>query len=159
MLRNTLKRAEKAKKKKAALGEDIDFENFEREEAGEHEEIESLKDLSNKNKKSLLKVGVDASEAGRAGSFLQIDQSKVCSNCKSEAIELMGLPQAIEKYDWVKDYMWNAVPVDTDKYTAKTALGEPGGYFIRSLPNTKEVFPIQACMFIGDEKVAQTAII
>jgi Fe-S cluster assembly scaffold protein SufB len=146
MLRNTLERAEKAKKKKAALGEDIDFENFEGEEAGEHEEIESLKDLSNKNKKSLLKVGVDASEAGRAGSFLQIDQSKVCSNCKSEAIELM-----------VKDYMWNAVPVDTDKYTAKTALGEPGGYFIRSLPNTKEVFPIQACMFIGDEKVAQTA--
>ena len=69
----------------------------------------------------------------------------------------MGLQQAIEKYDWVKDYMWNAVPVDTDKYTAKTALGEPGGYFIRSLPNTKEVFPIQACMFIGDEKVAQTA--
>jgi Fe-S cluster assembly scaffold protein SufB len=157
MLRNTLERAEKAKKKKAALGEDIDFENFEGEEAGEHEEIESLNDLSNKNKKSLLKVGVDASEAGRAGSFLQIDQSKVCSNCKSEAIELMGLQQAIEKYDWVNDYMWNAVPVDTDKYTAKTALGEPGGYFIRSLPNTKEVFPIQACMFIGDEKVAQTA--
>ena len=29
MLRNTLERAEKAKKKKAALGEDIDFEKFE----------------------------------------------------------------------------------------------------------------------------------
>jgi Fe-S cluster assembly scaffold protein SufB len=157
MLRNTLERAEKAKMKKAALGEDIDFEEFEGEETGEHEEIESLNQLTDKNKKSLLKVGVDASETGRAGSFLQIDQSKVCSNCKSEAIELMDLQQAIDKYEWVKDYMWNAVPVDTDKYTAKTALGEPGGYFIRSLPNTKEVFPIQACMFIGDEKVAQTA--
>ena len=157
MLRNTLERAEKAKKKKAALGEDVDIEKFEGEEAGEHEEIESLQELPDKYQKSLLKVGVDPSEAGRAGSFLQIDQSKVCSNCQSEAIELMGLPQALEKYDWVKDYMWNAVPVDTDKYTAKTALGEPGGYFIRSLPGTKEVFPIQACMFIGDKKVAQTA--
>jgi len=157
MLRNTLERAEKAKKKKAALGEDIDIEEFEGEEPGEHEEIESLKELSDKQQKSLLKVGVEPSGAGRAGSFLQIDQSKVCSNCESESIELMGLPQALEKYDWVKDYMWNAVPVDTDKYTAKTALGEPGGYFIRSLPGTKEVFPIQACMFISDEKVAQTA--
>jgi len=157
MLRNTLERAEKAKKKKAALGEDIDIEEFEGEEPGEHEEIGSLKELSNKQQKSLLKVGVDPSGSGRAGSFLQIDQSKVCSNCESESIELMGLPQALEKYDWVKDYMWNAVPVDTDKYTAKTALGEPGGYFIRSLPGTKEVFPIQACMFISDEKVAQTA--
>ena len=63
----------------------------------------------------------------------------------------------LEKYEWVKDYIWNAVPVDTDKYTAQTALGEPGGYFIRSLPGTKEVLPVQACMFIGDEKVAQTA--
>ena len=157
MLRNTLERAEKAKKKKAALGEDIDIEEFEGEEPGEHEEIGSLKELSDKQQKSLLKVGVDPSGSGRAGSFLQIDQSKVCSNCESESIELMGLPQALEKYDWVKDYMWNAVPVDTDKYTAKTALGEPGGYFIRSLPGTKEVFPIQACMFISDEKVAQTA--
>ncbi len=157
MLRNTLERAEKAKKKKAALGEDVDIEKFEGEEAGEHEEIESLKELPDKYQKSLLKVGVDPSEAGRAGSFLQVDQSKVCSNCQSEAIELMGLPQALDKYSWLKDYMWNAVPVDTDKYTAKTALGEPGGYFIRSLPNTKEIFPIQACMFISDEKVAQTA--
>ena len=53
----------------------------------------------------------------------------------------MGLPQAIDKYDWVKDYMWNAVPVDTDKYTAKTALGEPGGYFIRLLPKHQRSIP------------------
>ena len=82
MLQNTIERAEKAKKKKAALGEDIDIEEFEGEEAGEHEEVESLRDLPGKYQKSLLKVGVDPSETGRAGSFLQIDQSKVCSNCE-----------------------------------------------------------------------------
>jgi hypothetical protein len=31
MLRNTLEKAEKAKKKKAALGEDVDIEEFEGE--------------------------------------------------------------------------------------------------------------------------------
>ena len=59
MLRNTVERAEKARKKKAALGQDIDIEEFEGEEAGEHEEIESLNELSKKDQKSLLKVGVD----------------------------------------------------------------------------------------------------
>lgn len=156
MLRDTLDRAEKAKKKKAALGKDVEMEEFEREKPGEHEEIESLSELSDKQKKSLLKVGVEPTGTGRSGSFLQIDQSQVCSDCQSENIELMGMKQAIDKYDWLKDYMWNAVPVDTDKYTAQTALGEEGGYFIRSLPGSKEVFPIQACMFIGNENVAQT---
>lgn len=156
MLRDTLDRAEKAKKKKAALGKDIEMEEFESEEPGEHEEIESLSELSDKQKKSLLKVGVEPSGKGRAGSFLQIDQSQVCSDCQSETVELMGMKQALDKYDWLKDYMWNAVPVDTDKYTAQTALGDEGGYFIRSLPGSKEVFPIQACMFIGNENVAQT---
>jgi len=150
------KRAEKARKKKAALGEDIDIEQFEKEEAGEHEEIKSLEELPEKDKETLLKVGVEATGAGRAGSFMQIDQSGVCTSCTSESIELMGIQQALEKYNWLSDYMWNAVPVDTDKYTAETALGEPGGYFIRSLPGSREIFPIQACMFIGDQNVRQT---
>ena len=66
------------------------------------------------------------------------------------------MKDALEKYDWVNDYMWNAVAIDTDKYTAETALRDSGGYFIRSLPGSKEVFPIQACMFIGGSNVAQT---
>lgn len=151
------KRAEKAKKKKAALGEDIELEKFEREETGEHEEVESLEELPQKYQKSLLKVGVDPTGSGRAGSFMQLDQSKICSTCASENIEMMGIQQAMDKYSWLSDYMWKAVNVDTDKYTAEAALGEPGGYFIRSMPGTKEIFPIQACMFIGDQNIRQTA--
>ena len=157
MLRNTLKRAEKAKKKPAALGEDVDIEEFEQEEEGEHEKIESLQELPNKYQETLLKVGVDPTEQGRAGSFMQIDQSGVCSNCSSESIELMNIKDAAEKYSWLSDYMWKAVSVDTDKYTAETELRSSNGYFIRALPGAREVFPIQACMFIGDKNVAQTA--
>lgn len=157
MLRNTLERAEKAKKKPAALGGDVDIEEFEQEEEGEHEKIESLQDLPKSYQDTVLKVGVDPTEQGRAGSFMQIDQSGVCSNCSSESIELMNMKDALEKYNWLSDYMWNAVQVDADKYTAETELRNSNGYFIRAMPGAKETFPIQACMFIGDKNVAQTA--
>jgi hypothetical protein len=150
------KRAEKAKKKKAILGKDVELEQFESEEAGEHEKMESLEELPEKYKKDILQVGVQPTGTGRAGSFLQIDQSDVCTNCNTESIELMNMKDALEKYDWVNDYMWKAVAVDTDKYTAETALRDSGGYFIRSLPGSKEIFPIQACMFIGNSNIAQT---
>lgn len=157
MLRNTLERAEKAKKKPAALGEDVDIEEFEQEEEGEHEKIESLQDLPKSYQDTVLKVGVDPTEQGRAGSFMQIDQSGICSNCSSESIELMNMKDALEKHSWLSDYMWNAVQVDADKYTAETELRNSNGYFIRAMPGAKETFPIQACMFIGDKNVAQTA--
>jgi Fe-S cluster assembly scaffold protein SufB len=150
------KRAEKAKKKKAILGKDVELEQFESEEAGEHEKMESLEELPEKYKKDILQVGVQPTGTGRAGSFLQIDQSDVCTNCNTESIELMNMKDALEKYDWVNDYIWKAVAVDTDKYTAETALRDSGGYFIRSLHGSKEIFQIQACMFIGNSNIAQT---
>ncbi len=71
---------------------------------------------------SLLKVGVDPSEEERSGTFVQVDQSEVCSTCASESVEIMGMNVALDKYGWLKDYMWKAVAPDTDKYTAQTAL-------------------------------------
>ena len=80
----------------------------------------------------------------------------------SDSIEVMNMAIALEKYSWLEDYLWNVVKPDADKYTAKTALNEQengvlSGYFVRSLPGTKEVMPVQACMFISDEDVMQTA--
>lgn len=161
MLRDTLKKAEKAREKKALYGEDIDLEEFIKEEAGEHEKVTKANEVPKKVQDTLLKVGVDPGEKERSGTFIQVDQSGVCTTCASESVEIMGMNVAIDKYGWLKDYMWKAVAPDTDKYTAQTALRESAegasGYFIRSLPGSKEVFPLQACMFIGDEKVMQTA--
>ena len=80
----------------------------------------------------------------------------------SDSIEVMNMAVALEKYSWLDDYLWNVVKPDADKYTAKTALNEKengvlSGYFVRSLPGTKEVMPVQACMFISDEDIMQTA--
>jgi len=162
MLRDTLNRAEKAKEKKALYGEDIDLEKFIKEEAGEHEKVSRANEVPKNVQETLLKVGVDPNEEERSGTFVQVDQSGVCTTCASESVEIMGMNVALDKYGWLKDYMWKAVAVDSDKYTAQTALrekeqGGSGGYFIRSMPGSKEVFPLQACMFIGDENVMQTA--
>lgn len=162
-VRNVLHDAEKAKDKKAPLGVDVTIENFTDEDVNALDLLDDFDDLSKKTKDTLLKVGVDTDESERAGSFLQVDQSNIFTNNSiSSNVEIMNIGIALDKYSWLKDYMWQVVKPDADKYTAKTALREEedgikSGYFIRSLPNTKEVFPVQACMFISDEDIMQTA--
>jgi len=161
-VRDVLQKAEKARNKKAAIGTDIDLDEFTKEDKEEHDVIDSIQDVPKHVKDTLLKVGVDTSENERAGSFVQMDQSNIYSSPMSESIELMNLEMALDKHDWLDQYMWGVVSPDSDKYTAQTALreqeeGTKSGYFIRSKPGTKEVFPMQACMFIGDEAVMQTA--
>ena len=161
-VQDVLQKSKKAKNKKAAIGSDIDMESFTKESKEEHETVENIEDIPKKVKSTLLKVGVDSSEKERAGSFLQMNQSNIYSSSISKSIELMNLESALNKHSWLSDYMWNVVSPSADKYTAQTALRETeedtkSGYFIRSLPGTKEVFPMQACMFIGDETVMQTA--
>ncbi len=161
MLRDTVKKAEKAKEKRAPYGEDINLEEFIKEEAGEHESFDEAREVPRDVRDALLKVGVNPTESERAGTFIQMDQSGVYATSISDSVEIMGLNLALEKYKWLEDYMWKVVTPDTDKYTAHTALreaeGEIGGYFIRSMPNSREIFPLQACMFIADERVMQTA--
>jgi Fe-S cluster assembly scaffold protein SufB len=150
-------RAEKAVNKKAAIGEDIDLNEFEAAEVGAIDHIDSLDDLTKSDKNTLTSVGMMTDEEERSASFLQMNQSEVFVNNMFPGVEIMGVAQALEKYDWLPDYMWKAVQVDADKYTATTELGAVSGYFIRSLPGTKLDLPIQACMYIGDDAVRQTA--
>ena len=162
-VRNVYENAERAINKKAAIGADITIENFTDETINAIDMIDDLDDLNKQTKKDLLKVGVDTNEENRAGSFLQVDQSNIfTNNSMSNSVEVMNMGVALEKYSWLEDYMWNVVKPDTDKYTAKTALrekeeGVTSGYFVRSLPGTKEIMPVQACMFISDTGIMQTA--
>ncbi|RAP46636.1 MAG: hypothetical protein BZ135_03370 [Methanosphaera sp. rholeuAM6] len=150
-------RAEKAVNKQAAIGADIDLNEYEAADVKAHEHIDSLDDLTKSDKDTLTSVGMMTDEEDRSASFLQMDQSEVFVNNMFPGVEVMGTAQALEKYDWLPDYMWKAVQVDADKYTATTELGAKSGYFIRSLPGTKLELPIQACMYIGDDSVRQTA--
>jgi hypothetical protein len=150
-LKKKIKRAQKAVKKPASLGPDIDTSQY-REPS---EESISLREISPEDKEVALETGIDVSEKRRSGTFFQIDKSVVCARSREEGLEVLSTSKAREIYSWLENYMWEAVPPDSDKYTAETAINPTHGYFIRAKKGSKSTFPLQACLFIGKEGVAQ----
>jgi hypothetical protein len=67
----------------------------------------------------------------------------------------MSTVDALKKYGWLKNYWWKAVSVTADEYTMLTEEKGFNGYFIRALPGVKTIFPLQACLFIGEDQLAQ----
>jgi len=70
-------------------------------------------------------------------------------------IEVMGSDEATRKYPWLSDYWWRAIHADADIYTKAVADKQTGGYFIRAAPGVKSIFPLQAGLFIGKERLSQ----
>ena len=148
-------RAKAASDKQAALGEDIDLSIY-ASSAEEQPYQDDPSKIPAKAKEQMLKAGVmldDLSE--RSGTFIQMDNTPVHSSVTQEGIEVMAVSQALEKYDWMADYWWQAVAVDTDKYTANIELSQHDGYFIRALPGHKTIFPVQACLYLAKARLIQ----
>ena len=153
--RNNQEKAKTAVNKPAAMGEDIDLNNYTRE-AEEHPYQPDPSKLPAKTKNKMLEAGLMLDDPGRrTGTFIQIDNTPIHSSVKQEGVEVMPVSQALDKYDWLSDYYWNAVSVDTDKFTASVELGQNDGYFIRTLPGTKTELPVQACLYLSKAKLAQ----
>jgi Fe-S cluster assembly scaffold protein SufB len=143
-----------ARGKKATFGIDIDLDSFESEEVG-HEHVEDLNTLAEDDKQRMLLAGVDAKGTGRAGTFIQEDTDVIHVDLKQEGLEIMPIKQALKECDWIRDYYWKLVAVDTDKYTARVKTDLHNGYVIRALPGSKVVLPVQACMYIKKERLSQ----
>ena len=150
------KLALKAKDKNATIGEDVDLDQYEKEAPPpkplSHEELCALPAIE---RELLAMAGIDVTEDGRSGTFFQKDVGVVHCNVKQEGIEVIPLRIALEKYDWIWDYYWKLVSVDTDKYTAAAELELHDGYVIRALPGAKSIYPIQACMFMEKDNLQQ----
>ncbi|RJS71628.1 SufD family Fe-S cluster assembly protein, partial [ANME-2 cluster archaeon] len=116
---------------------------------------EDRTEIEGEYKKSLLGVGYDPDGSERSGSFLQLDHSVLCSTTVQEGIEVLDSSEALEKYSWLSDYFWRAVAADKDIYTKAVADKQTGGYFIRAAPGVKSIFPLQAGLFIGKERLSQ----
>ncbi|MBE0479660.1 MAG: SufD family Fe-S cluster assembly protein [Dehalococcoidia bacterium] len=148
-------RAVRALNKKPAYGGDIRLEDYlltGQERAYEPEPSR----LPDEEKQRMLQAGVVLeNNAQRGGTFLQVDQSVVHSSSAESGVEVLPITRALESYDWLADYWWKAVDVDADKFTAHVELSEFNGYLIRSLPGAKEVLPVQACLYLGHNKLAQ----
>jgi len=143
---------EKSKEKKAAFGNDVDLEKF-TTNAPSYEYILDISKISGNEKKELLNVGIEVDKE-KAG-YMQKDRSVIYSSGKYKGIEVIAIKDAMQKYEWLKDYYWKAVDVGADKFTASAELNFMNGYFIRAEKNVKAKFPISACLFIGTENFAQ----
>jgi hypothetical protein len=148
-------KAKAASAKPAPLGEDIDLDAYV-SSAEEHPYQADPSQLPAKAKEKMLGAGVSLDHVRqRSGTFIQMDNTPVHSSSRQEGIELMPTGRALEKYDWLPDYWWQAVAVDSDKYTAHVELSQSSGYFIRALPGQKTVYPVQACLYLAKNKLAQ----
>ena len=87
---------------------------------------------------------------------MMMDQSGIMAQSHTESIEILNIKDAWKSMTGFQTTSGMLSPL-TPISTAETALSDPGGFFIRAKPGAKTVFPIQACMFIGDERLAQKA--
>jgi len=148
-------KAKAAAGKAAAVGEDIDLGRY----ISEDEKPGYQKDpseLPHEAKQRMLDAGIILDDASqRSGTYIQMDNTPVHTSIGQDGIEIMSVSEAMEKFDKFADYWWQAVPVDQDKYTASVELNQNNGYFIRALPGQKTVFPVQACLYLAKENLAQ----
>ncbi|HKK33309.1 MAG TPA: SufD family Fe-S cluster assembly protein [Desulfomicrobiaceae bacterium] len=133
----------------------VDLKKY-RFEGAESPLLDDLRTLSAEDRQQLLMAGVDVEEHDRSGTYLQIDQSRVHCKSSQPGVEVLGISDALEKYDGLPEYYWKAVDPDKDEYTRQASNGPlHGGYFIRTEKGAKITEPVQSCLFIKGENVGQ----
>jgi Fe-S cluster assembly scaffold protein SufB len=110
--------------------------------------------ISAEDRERLRQSGIELSMINRCGSYLQMNQDVLHATCSEEGIEVLSIADALERYDWLKDYSWKAIPKDRDEFTKAVAGQEnPRGYVIIGRKGTKNILPVQACLYLGREQI------
>ena len=150
-----IEKAGAAENKKSAIGDDLNLSSYESQLAKNPSNTNPTT-LPDKDKERMLAAGIMLDDLSqRSGTFIQVDNAPIHSSIQQEGIEIMAISQAMAKYSWLKDYWWQAVSVDADKYTAHVELHNADGYFIRALPDTKTIYPVQACLYLNKVRLIQ----
>lgn len=140
------------KKKPSPKGQDLSRFFFAGHDAG----VKDVRALSAEDRERLLMSGVDLDQADRSGTFLQVDHKSVHCNACDPNVEILDINKALKKYNGLPEYFWKAVNREQDDFT-RLAAGEKlhGGYFIRARAGKIIPEPVQSCLFIKGEAVAQ----
>jgi len=148
--------ATKAVEKKAAIGPDINLDEFD-EAPVPHTYLadEDLCALPAEEQQRLIMAGLDVSKKERSGTYFQKDTSVIHCHAPQDGIEVLPIQKALEELDWIQDYYWKLVAVDTDKYTSAAEIGLHDGYVIRAHPGSTSVYPIQACLYLDKDGLQQ----
>lgn len=113
-------------------------------------DIEGMADLSSPDRDRLTQTGLEVEMKNRAGSFFQVDQDIRQVASLAEGIEVLPIREALQKYDWLRDYSWNLVRKDKDKYTRFVAKQpDPAGFVIIARKGSRTVYPLQTCLFLA----------
>ncbi len=123
--------------------------------ASEAETVNDIAELGEEEKIRLRQSGVDLESSNRVGTFLQTNCGVTKCDCGIQGVELLPITEAIKKYDGLEEYRWKLVDPDKDEFTREAAKNLDNGYFIRALPGEKVVYPLQACLYIRSDDVAQ----
>jgi len=103
-------------------------------------------------------VGIKLEEGERAGTYFQVDHSVIFRGVQKALegrAEIISTKEALQKYDWVKDYWWKLLDAAQDGYTALAELQWDQGYLIRIFEGQKIDLPLQACLFISKDNLNQ----
>lgn len=137
-----------------SVKKDIRVGKFDRD-TKEHSYQKDLSKISPSDRKNLLETGVDVSERGRSGTFIQQDHTVIHAKSLQKGLEVMNISEALKKYSWLKEYWWKAVSKDSDEYTTLADKDSRNGYFIRVQRGVKADYPIQSCLFLKKENLLQ----
>ncbi len=155
-MQNGEDRVRKALEKDGKFGPSVDLGHY-KDASDKTQKIDDLNKVSSEERKIMESIGVVADEKERDGTIMFIGNGMShCSNKAEEGVEILSTQEALEKYDWAKDYFWKAIEPDVDKFTAKTYLDDADGYFIYVKPGYHAKNPVQACNMIGRNKTTQT---
>ncbi len=124
--------------------------------AKEVETPRSVEEFGPEEIERLHEVGIDLSGRGRLGTFLQANSCVVTCSSLPEGLELLPIREALSRYEWLREkYYWKAVSPTKDVFTKMASEDLDNGYFVRLRPGEKVVYPLQACLYIRTDKVAQ----
>ncbi len=135
---------------------EIDPEDYS-SDAPERPYSEDPSGLPDEMRERMLLSGVVLDQTdGRSGTFVQVDHTPVHVSLAQDGVEMMATSAALQKHGWLGEYMWRAVAPDADRFTSRVEHSEPNGYFIRALPGEKTLLPLQACLYLETEGLAQS---
>ena len=118
--------------------------------------LPDLREISPEDRQQLRMAGVDVDEAERSGTFLQFDRTQVHCRTGDPGVEILGIKEALDRYQGLPDYYWKALSPDADAFTREAAEVIHGGYFIRTRKGARITNPVQSCLYIKGRDVAQS---
>ncbi len=111
-------------------------------------------ELSEDDTERISQSGIDLSRVSSCATYVQKDEDVLHSGCVDNGIEVLPVQKALEMYDWLREYCWNVVPKDKDDITKYVAAQKnPAGYVIIAKKGSKNIFPIQACVYLGRNQI------